>query len=123
MVEWIYTAEYDSTQQLWDSANGARTEAVTNNVSEILFAVDEIEARSLAAQIAARYLASGRSLRNEHIAASQPVVRAAPAVVVEEGAPAHGRTIRCSRCGTVGVVGVGYPFSTLPQSGLCDDCV
>lgn len=28
----------------------------------------------------------------------------------------------CKRCGTVGHAG-DYPFSTLPSSGMCDDCV
>jgi hypothetical protein len=29
--------------------------------------------------------------------------------------------MRCRRCRQVGEVG-GYPFSTCPDSGLCDDC-
>lgn len=36
---------------------------------------------------------------------------------------AHNRsmTLRC-RCGNIGAAG-SYPFSTLPGSGRCDDCV
>lgn len=30
--------------------------------------------------------------------------------------------LKCRRCGAVGAAGP-YPFSTLPDSGLCDDCV
>ncbi len=30
--------------------------------------------------------------------------------------------LRCKVCGATGHSG-GYPFSTLPSSGLCDDCV
>lgn len=30
--------------------------------------------------------------------------------------------LRCKRCGQTGKAGA-YPFSTLPGSGLCDDCV
>lgn len=31
-------------------------------------------------------------------------------------------TLRCKCCGTTGTRGA-YPFSTLPGSGRCDDCV
>ncbi len=30
--------------------------------------------------------------------------------------------MRCRQCGQGGFPG-GYPFSTLPSSGLCDDCL
>lgn len=32
------------------------------------------------------------------------------------------RFLRCRSCGQSGHTG-GYPFSTLPSSGRCDDCV
>lgn len=36
--------------------------------------------------------------------------------------PPPRKTMRCRKCGTVGAVG-GYPFSTAPGTGYCDDCL
>lgn len=43
---------------------------------------------------------------------------------MEDNAPAkkQDKYLRCKSCGQTGTTG-GYPFSTLPGSGLCDDCV
>lgn len=120
MKAWVYTAAYDYVQRSWDSRTGPSAATVTGNVSEIIRANREDEARALAARIAQRYADAGTPLRDERISESADPVSSP--FTPPSGAADPRPTLTCRRCGTIGERGP-YPFSTLPDSGLCDDCV
>lgn len=64
MSRFHYSAQYDGKNTTWSS--GATVEQIVLcNVSEFIYANDELEARAIAEKISAHYAKSGISLRNE----------------------------------------------------------
>ena len=67
-------------------------------------------------------LAAGKEVRND-TGDWYDFCRDADALVSRTNPPADNRpVIRCKSCGATGHSGA-YPFSTLPGSSICDDCV
>lgn len=57
---------------------------------------------------------------SQHVTCPEAAAETAP--TARPTASAASRTYRCRRCGETGRGG-SYPFSTLPGSGYCDDCL
>lgn len=118
MEQWIYTAQYDSSRITYDSVNGEGVEQCVDNVSQIIIAGNKDEAAEIAKKIALDYQQRGKVLRNERLEV-MPEARAFTPVAADlVDAP----VLVCKRCGALGHCGES-PFTTLPDSGLCDDCV
>lgn len=120
MTRWYYTAKYDSTATFYYSGKAPVETPCVNNVSEFIYADSEDDARSVANGIARLYAVKGITLREETLVKSDPTNK--PVEPAARTAQEESPRLRCSRCGTFGHRG-DYPFSTLPDSGLCDDCV
>lgn len=73
-------------------------------------------------------LAAGKTVRNDRgdwydNCRDREVIEASRAAKQAQSNAADQRPpLQCKNCGTIGRAGA-YPFSTLPSSGLCDDCV
>lgn len=131
-MQFIVTGTFNYTAKRF--VNGAVTkEEVVGNISEIVDASSEEAATQVANQIFANYERQYGAVADRRITAvaskEAPAVEvdadeAQPQTIVAVGSVEKetGRVV-CRKCGVVGFVGLGYPFSTLPASScLCDDC-
>lgn len=128
-MEFIVTGKFKYIAQSF--ANGVVTEREEiGAISEIVRASSVESAQEIAGRMFARYEAKYGEVTDRRVVESKPFPsKAAVEEQAEEQAaekPAamnHGQAIRCRKCGVSGLVGRGYPFSTLPASAcLCDDC-
>lgn len=127
-MQFIVTGTFKYIAKSFFNGTVAEHEEI-GSISEIVTASSVEAARAIADQIFSNYENKYGAVANRHVSTSSSVASAETitAIIENDGPcvsneiPATG--IVCRKCGVVGVVGRGYPFSTLPASAcICDDC-
>lgn len=121
-MEYLATGKFKYTRTSF--ANGVSQDTIeAGNISEVIYGCASIEeAREVAARIFARYSGAFDCTVVESTPMPQRVRDVSPQVPTAATSSPERKRVVCQKCGERGLFGQ-VPFTTLPTSRLCDDCV